>query len=138
MQRGFHFLSLIQWMAILFFSTMQAYAQCIQTDTLTFNKNRVIPYGGDSLPSGFIISIPQSVPLHRHEKHSEYVVVVSGFAMMTLGPDSFPIRPGSLIWIPKNKEHSVRVLSKEPLKVVSIQAPYFDGTDRILVPIKKE
>lgn len=138
MQREFHFLPTIVFVFVLSISTNLVQAQCIQTDTMSFSDIRVKPWGGDSLSSGFIISIPHSVPLHRHDKHSEYVVVVSGSAMMTLGQDSFLIRTGSLVWIPKNKEHSVRVLSKEPLQVVSIQAPYFDGTDRILIPIKKE
>ena len=37
----------------------------------------------------------------------------------------------SPITIPKNTWHYAKTTSKEPLKVISIQAPNFDGKDRI-------
>ena len=49
---------------------------------------------------------------------------------------SFKIKKGDLVFIPKNTIHSVITTSKQPLKVVSIQAPLFDGTDRISIEEK--
>jgi len=39
---------------------------------------------------------------------------------------------GGSIFIPQNTWHYVKVTSAEPLKVLSIQAPNFDGKDRVL------
>ena len=67
-------------------------------------------------------------------KHSEHVVVLSGKATMKLGDKTFPIKKGDVVFIPKNTVHSVIATSKnEPLKVLSVQAPYFDGADRVFV-----
>ena len=40
---------------------------------------------------------------------------------------------GDFVFIPKNTPHSVNVISKVPLKVISVQAPFFDGKDRVLL-----
>jgi mannose-6-phosphate isomerase-like protein (cupin superfamily) len=50
---------------------------------------------------------------------------------MMLEEKKFEIKHGDVIFIPKNTFHSVKTTSKEPLKVISIQAPYFDGKDRV-------
>lgn len=83
--------------------------------------------------SSYVIFVNTVVKSHKHEKHAEHVVVLAGIGMMTLGDKKFKIRKGDIIFIPKNTFHSVNSISKkEPLKVLSIQAPYFDGGDRII------
>jgi mannose-6-phosphate isomerase-like protein (cupin superfamily) len=57
--------------------------------------------------------------------------VLEGKAEMTLNDKTFSIKKGDVIFIPKNSFHSVKTTSKIPLKVLSIQAPYFDGKDRV-------
>jgi mannose-6-phosphate isomerase-like protein (cupin superfamily) len=91
------------------------------------------PLFGDSLASSFCIVIRDEVPAHIHEFHSEHVLVLEGEALMTLGKDKFTIRKNDLIFIPKKTEHSVKNTGKVPLKVLSIQSPFFDGRDRVLV-----
>jgi mannose-6-phosphate isomerase-like protein (cupin superfamily) len=86
---------------------------------------------GDSLSTTFLIFVKESVPTHKHQYHSETVVVLSGTGMMTLGSEYFEIKEGDVIFIPANTWHDVKVTSITPLKVLSIQAPRFDGTDRI-------
>lgn len=86
---------------------------------------------GDSLASSFVIVIKKEVKPHKHLSHSEHVVVVSGAGQMQLGDKTFPVKKGDLVFIPKNTVHSVKSTGKEPLKVISIQAPYFDGKDRV-------
>ena len=88
---------------------------------------------GDSLASSFIIIIKKEVKLHRHDTHSEHIYVVSGKAQMTLGNESFDMKPGDFIFIPKGTPHKVKVISVEPFKVLSIQAPLFDGKDRVML-----
>lgn len=87
----------------------------------------------DSLCSSFIIFIKKEVKMHKHLSHSEHVTVLEGEATMTLGNKVFAIKKGDIIFIPKNTPHKVITTSKIPLKVISIQAPYFDGTDRVML-----
>jgi mannose-6-phosphate isomerase-like protein (cupin superfamily) len=88
----------------------------------------------DSLASSFIILIKDEVKDHKHAFHSEHVCILEGRAQMTLGDSTFAISKNDVIFIPKDTWHSVKVLSKEPLKILSVQAPYFDGKDRIMKP----
>lgn len=82
--------------------------------------------------STFIIWVKENVKAHYHAWHTEHIVVISGEAWMRLGSDSLHIKPGVHIYIPKGTVHSVyHVLGTEPLKVLSIQSPKFDGEDRI-------
>ena len=81
-----------------------------------------------------MIWVKEGVKAHYHAVHSENIVVLEGEAMMSLGDDLFMIKKGDFVNIPKGTVHSVtQILSDEPLKVLSIQSPYFDGTDRIFV-----
>jgi mannose-6-phosphate isomerase-like protein (cupin superfamily) len=97
------------------------------------NSNASKPLFSDTLSSSFCIFIPNEVPAHKHVFHSEQVVVLEGTGIMRLGDKSFPIQKGDLIFIPKNTVHAVRNTGTAPLKVLSIQAPYFDGKDRVFV-----
>lgn len=106
----------------------------ISTDTVgvktvsdnIYNK----PLFGDSLASSFIILIKKEVKLHKHLYHSEHVVVLEGSGTMNLGGKLLEIKKGDVIFIPKNTAHSVKINGKQPLKVLSIQSPFFDGKDR--------
>lgn len=88
---------------------------------------------GDSLSTSFCIVIKKEVKAHKHQYHSEHVVVLEGEGIMKLDGESLPIKKGDLIFIPKNSIHSVKRVSKVPLKVLSIQSPAFNGNDRIFV-----
>ena len=87
----------------------------------------------DSLASSFCIVIKKGVKPHKHEHHSEHVVVVEGEGSMKVGGKAFTIKKGDLIFIPKNTVHSVVTTGKIPLKVYSIQSPLFVGKDRVMV-----
>jgi mannose-6-phosphate isomerase-like protein (cupin superfamily) len=100
-----------------------------------FSKSRIqaIPLFSDSLSSSFKICINDRVKPHYHQNHTEHVYVLSGKGEMLLGDSLIHIGKGQLIFIPANQIHSVKKTSKEPLEVISIQSPGFDGTDRIFV-----
>lgn len=91
------------------------------------------PAFGDSLASSFVIVIKKEVKLHKHLKHSEHVVVLDGEGIMKLDQKEIVIKKGDLVFIPKNTPHAVKTTSKQPLKVISIQAPNFDGKDRVFI-----
>ena len=88
---------------------------------------------GDSHYTAFVIWIKHEVGLHYHANHTETIVVLAGKGKMTLGDTSFVIKKNSTFVIPKGTRHSVITKSKKPLKVLSIQYPMFDGTDRIMI-----
>lgn len=85
----------------------------------------------DSLSSSFLIVIKNRVPLHKHLQHAEHVYVIEGSGDMVLGNQQFEVKAGDYVFIPKNTAHAVQVHEGQILKVISIQSPYFDGSDRI-------
>lgn len=89
------------------------------------------PVFSDSLASSFVIFVKKEVKEHKHETHSEQVIVLDGTAVMKVDGRSFKIKKGDIIYIPKNTWHYVKTTSKVPLKVLSVQAPNFDGKDRV-------
>jgi mannose-6-phosphate isomerase-like protein (cupin superfamily) len=86
----------------------------------------------DSLVSSFVIFIKKEVKIHKHISHSENVYILDGEGEMTLGDKKIKVKKGGFVFIPKNTFHSLRVTSVNPVKVLSIQAPIFDGKDRII------
>ena len=86
----------------------------------------------DSLVSSFVIFIKKEVKTHKHISHSEHVHILDGEGEMTLGDKKLKVKKGDLVFIPKNTFHSLRVTSVNPVKVLSIQAPIFDGKDRVM------
>ena len=80
-----------------------------------------------------MIWVKKSVRPHYHAEHTETVSVLKGKGIMQLGDSSFKIKKGTVVVIPKGTIHSVRVTSRKPLLVLSVQAPEFKGKDRIFV-----
>ena len=93
----------------------------------------VTPLHSDSTSSSFLICIDTMVPLHVHRTHTEHVFVLDGEAEMLLGDRSRTVRSGDVIVIPMGTPHAVTVTSKSPLRIISVQAPFFDGSDRVLL-----
>jgi mannose-6-phosphate isomerase-like protein (cupin superfamily) len=85
----------------------------------------------DSLSSSFVIFIKKEVKKHKHIYHSEHVYILEGEGEMLLGEKKFKVKKGDIIFIPKNTIHALKVISALPVRVLSIQSPMFDGTDRI-------
>lgn len=87
----------------------------------------------DSAVTAFMIWVKKEVAPHYHAKHTEQVYILEGRGTMTMGGKAVPVKAGDHIFIPPGTVHSVKVTSEAPMKVLSIQAPEFDGTDRIWV-----
>lgn len=94
---------------------------------------RVSPLHSDSTCSSFLICIDTEVKPHLHRVHTEHVFVLDGEGIMRLGDQQRRVKAGDTVVIPAGTAHSVKVTSKEPLRVVSVQAPRFDGSDRVFV-----
>ena len=109
----------------------------IDTDTLKVNESydniAVKKLSSDKNSTTFLILIKKEVKLHKHQAHSETIYVIEGTGEMRLGEKKCYLKKGDVLFIPENTPHSVKVTSDIPLKVLSVQAPEFDGTDRILL-----
>lgn len=116
-----------------FFSFGQTYLHLDTISSKSEEQLTVKKIAGDSLTSSFLIVIKQGVKKHFHKEHSETIYVLEGEGQMLLGEKTFQIKSGNYLFIPKNTPHKVEVTSKVPLKVLSIQAPFFDGKDRIVL-----
>lgn len=98
-----------------------------------FENVKVEKLNTDPRSTSFVIWVKNGVKAHYHAEHSETLYVLEGTAEMTMGEKTFTIKAGDYIHIPKGIVHSVKVTSDIPVKVLSIQAPEFLGTDRIFV-----
>ena len=87
----------------------------------------------DQYTSTFVIWVKKEVKAHRHLKHTEQVGVLEGKAEMTIGAKTIIVKKGDWITIPEGTVHAVKVLSKKPVKVISIQTPEFKGKDRVFI-----
>lgn len=101
----------------------------IQPDTV-YENIFVKQLYSDSLSGSFIIWVKEQVPAHRHLHHTEVVTVIEGAATFRLGNESREVKKGDIIVIPAGTVHSAITTSKTPLKVLSVQSPEFDGSDR--------
>jgi quercetin dioxygenase-like cupin family protein len=95
-----------------------------------FENIHVQKLSSDARASVFVIWIKSGVRKHKHAEHSETVHILKGKGTMQLGNQTLEIRKGDIIFIPEGTPHSVQVKGGT-MKVISIQAPEFDGTDRI-------
>jgi mannose-6-phosphate isomerase-like protein (cupin superfamily) len=125
----------IFFISLTAFLSLSIYAQRIDThhinpDSTSYPNVYVKTIAQDTLQSTFIIWIKNTVQPHYHASHTEVVEILSGKGRMTLNGKTFIVHKNDIIIIPKGSVHSVTNLHHRPLKVLSIQAPRFDG-DRV-------
>ena len=101
-----------------------------QPDT-AFDNIHVQPLASDSLVSSFLVWVKKEVRLHHHAFHTESLLILEGTGSMVVGDQSFEVGPGDFLAIPKSTPHDLTVNSDTPLKALSIQAPKFQGKDRV-------
>ena len=99
------------------------------------NSNlQVVTLQSDENSSSFAILIRESVKPHYHKEHTESIMVLDGSAEMQFGDSTIQVQAGDFLVIPPGTVHSVQVTSSDrPLKVISVQAPQFNGDDRVFV-----
>ncbi|MDN4165682.1 cupin domain-containing protein [Cytophagales bacterium LB-30] len=129
-------LRFILFFGLLWASSLDSLAQQFQNlgrvqAPANFENIHVQPLFQDSLSSGFVIFIKKEVKLHLHEHHTESVYILEGYGEMIVENTLLNVKAGDYIFLPKNTPHAVYVKSEIPLKVLSIQSPRFDGSDRI-------
>jgi|GEM_PF-3487937 len=122
----------------------------ISTSTKTKTKNApVIPipegveqkdnvYGTvriayDEQAASFLLSIPTETKMHYHNDHSEQILLIEGQGMVLMGYKTITLKKNELIFITKGTPHKIINNGKGKLKVLSIQAPFYDGRDKIIL-----
>ncbi|MBA2407655.1 MAG: cupin domain-containing protein [Chitinophagales bacterium] len=100
-----------------------------------FENISIVKLNADSNATSMLVWIKKEIKPHLHASHSEHVYVLQGTGKMLLDNRVIDIKEGDLVFIPQNSVHAVRVTSELPMKVLSIQAPEFDGNDRVPVPV---
>ena len=71
--------------------------------------------------------------LHRHLRSEELYHVTAGEGLMTLGDDSFAIRPGDTVAIPPGTPHCVRNTGTATLVILCCCSPAYDHGDTELL-----
>ncbi len=94
---------------------------------------RSMVLSSDSISTCALICIDAEVSPHLHQYHDELVQVLDGEAMMLLGDSVISIHAGSIIPIPMNTPHAVRVIGDVPLRLISTHYPGMDQRDRVFV-----
>lgn len=104
----------------------------ITPDTYDFENVNVKKLAEDEHHSTYVIWVRKEVKPHYHAHHTEHIQVISGKGIMKLNDMTIKLKKGTTVLIPQGSVHSVITTSSKPLKVISIQAPKFDG-DRIWI-----
>lgn len=110
-----------------------------QTETISLNKDSIIkPVEVEVLNhnkhhSCFSIAVSDTVKPHYHAKHIETLYVIKGNGILYIGSEKFYLKQGDYISIPQGAIHSYKNTHPEFTQVLSIQAPKFEGKDRIWV-----
>lgn len=125
---------LISFLSVTVYSQDLTNINAIKADE-TYENICIKKLDSDSNSTSFVIWIKKGVKSHKHVEHSELIYVIAGEGVMTINNKSFDIKPGDYFRIPQNTFHSLRVLSNDPVKVLSVQAPEFYGKDRVFEEI---
>ena len=87
----------------------------------------------DEQAASFLLSIPTETKMHYHNDHSEQIMLIEGEGMVLMGYKTIKLKRNELIFITKGTPHKIINSGKRKLKVLSIQAPFYDGTDKIIL-----
>jgi mannose-6-phosphate isomerase-like protein (cupin superfamily) len=80
--------------------------------------------------SSRVFRIYTNVPAHYHATCDEYLFVVSGRCMFSMGEmEPFEAGPGRLVFFKKGTVHAIELLAGEPLVFLSVDTPRRDPKD---------
>lgn len=71
--------------------------------------------------------------LHRHLKTEELYHITAGSGRMTLGDDTFIVRPGDTVCIPPGTPHRIEALGNDTLTLLCCCSPAYDHADTELL-----
>jgi len=84
--------------------------------------------------SSRVFRIYTNVPAHYHATCDEYLFVVAGRGMFSIGGgEPFEVGRGQLVFFKKGTVHAITLMDEEPLVFLSVDTPRRDPTDVIFV-----
>jgi mannose-6-phosphate isomerase-like protein (cupin superfamily) len=84
--------------------------------------------------SSRVFRIYTNVPAHYHATCDEYLFVVSGRCLFSMGGmKPFEAGPGQLVFFKKRTVHAIELMGEEPLVFLSVDTPRRDPKDVIFV-----
>ena len=84
--------------------------------------------------SSRVFRIYTNVPAHYHATCDEYLFLVSGRCLFSMGEmQPFEAGPGQLVFFKKRTVHAITLLGEEPLVFLSVDTPRRDPKDVIFV-----
>ena len=106
--------------------------EALQQNPLATNQEiRVTNLGLAPEVSHHIVQVRTKERLHTHKEHDLTVFLYRGNGRMTVGSQSFPIRTGDSLYVPRGVVHTFENLGKTPAVAIVIFTPGFDGKDTI-------
>ncbi len=87
----------------------------------------------DENTASFLLSIPTETKMHFHKEHSEHILLIEGEGMVLLGYKTIKLKKNELVFVTKGTPHKIINSGKSNLKVLSIQSPFYDGSDIIIL-----
>lgn len=129
--------------ASTFFAFSTAFAQLGPNNVKTmqpdeeFENIRVEKINSDERVATYVMWIKKEIKHQKHEENTENIYVLEGEADITLGEATYKIKEGDHVFIPDHLPHSIKVTSEKPLKLLSVRAPDFTGTERVYLEEKE-
>lgn len=87
---------------------------------------------GNTMRAGMILlAAGQTLASHYHPAHEEVFYVLQGSAHLTLGVESYSIRPGDFVYIPVGLGHALTASAEQDLILYCNTAPPVSGDGRV-------
>jgi mannose-1-phosphate guanylyltransferase len=74
----------------------------------------------------------QQLSLQYHYKRAEHWVVVQGMALVQVGDEELPTKPGEYRYIPLGEKHRLTNIGDEELVLIEVQCGSYLGEDDIV------
>lgn len=106
--------------------------QVLRVHPLPANQNiSITNIGSVNDVSHHIVQIRGAESLHTHQNHDLTVFVYRGHGTMRIGNESFPIRSGDVLFVPRGIVHAFRNEDSSPAVAIVVFTPGFDGKDNV-------
>jgi quercetin dioxygenase-like cupin family protein len=70
------------------------------------------------------VAVQHEIKMHRHADGDHNVYILSGQGTVTLGEKQVPVKPGMLIYIPKDLPHGIKAQGGEVTLIDFAQPPF--------------
>jgi len=74
-----------------------------------------------------IVESKGEIPIHSHKFTDEIFYIIDNFAIMIVNEKEFEVKPGDMIYVDKNEEHSFRNESKKDFKMLCFKINFQEG-----------